>query len=106
MEPRSLPGRLMHRTVIVQREWYCLECGEGRTSESDVRTHLRASCMEWEEGKQPTPEKGVDYAQGSQVILMQLRREQWIGEAVEAFHRDMHPGFTPDDFVAEAEIRG
>ena len=82
--------------------WYCLECGTGRATEPEIRAHWKAH---HEEGWERDGENGVDYCRGSQFILMRFRYEQWIAEQAAYFVAEMHPGFGPEDFVAEAEIR-
>lgn len=87
---------------VAQVWWYCLDCGSGCATEAEIRNHWRAS---HDGGLDREGENGVDYCRGSQFILMRHRYEQWIEEQAEHFLAEMYPGFGPEDFVAEAEIR-
>lgn len=95
--PRAVPPH----DDVSQINWYCLDCLEYRASEASIRTHW-TSCH-GEQGEDAA--NGVDYAVGSQLLLLRIRRDQWIAEQADAFFAEMHEGFGADDFVAEAEIR-
>jgi hypothetical protein len=101
-EPHALPSAL-DLDAIGQLLFYCLVCGQARQSEADIRIHWRAGHMT--HGEDANPENGIDYARGTQVLLMALRRREWVRSQTETFAALMHPGFGPEDFLAEAEIR-
>lgn len=91
-----LPG------AVVQTYWYCLDCGKSCVTTTEAIGHWRATHAQ---DKDDMPTQGVDYALGSQYILMRFRYEKWIESEAARFMADMHPGFGPEDFVAECEIR-
>lgn len=87
---------------LSQSWWYCLECGTGRSAQSEITVHWKAT---HEGGWERDAELGVDYTRGSDFMLKRGRYEEWIENQACHFCDEMHPGFGPEDFVAEAEIR-
>jgi hypothetical protein len=100
-EPRAVarpPG-------VSQTSWYCLDCGEVQISEHLIQRHWIAQHGLLSE-IEPVALNGINYAIGSQLLLMQHRRDRWIEERAAEFASQLHDGFGADDLIAEAEIRG
>lgn len=80
--------------------YYCLDCGFQTGAIGLMRGH-------WESqhgGIGVTAVEGVDFCQGWQLVAMQGRRDEWVERQVELFSAALHPGFGPDDLIAESEI--
>lgn len=99
-EPPSVP----RPETVNQSDWYCLDCGESRISRESVALHWKSvHGNPGDASEKASP--GIDIAQGSQLLQFQIRRDQWIEQQAQRLAAEMHEGFTPEDFVAEAEIR-
>lgn len=88
--------------AVTQSWFYCLECGAGRPTINEIKAHWKAS---HEQGWEREAEAGLDYTNGGHFMVMRFRYEQWVACQAAIFSAEMHPGFGPEDFVAEAEIR-
>jgi len=99
-EPRPVPSEYFVDDII-NDNWYCLDC----PCMSGTRFTMSNHWITTHGDQGETPNDGVDIAQGTQVLLMRVRRMAWIEGQVEGFLSEMHDGFGPDDFVNEATIR-
>ena len=97
-EPRAVPSV---EEPIKQSYWYCLDCGKRVFMRHDIVSHWKAE----HGGQMEAPLEGVDIVIGSQLLTMKIRREAWAEEQARRFADELHEGFTPADFLAEAEIR-
>lgn len=86
---------------VSQTTWYCLVCGHSNHARSSAEYHWKAE----HGGQGEDCANGVDIALGAQLLLMQIRRREWIEREAKKFLEEMHAEFGADDFVAEAEIR-
>lgn len=96
-EPQPVPP---YKDVIAG-DWYCLECEQKQASRQAIVSHW--AIHHGSQGEQPS--EGLDIAIGSQILVMQERRNAWIEQQAQRFAQEMYDGFTGEDFVAESEIR-
>ena len=95
-EPQSVPK--LH--AVSQLDWYCLHCGDMRKSQGEIMVHVKA--QHTIELEAQTNEQ--DYARGTVLLLMQLRRERWINEEAEKLSRQLDAARGADDIVLEIEL--
>lgn len=96
IEPPLIPG---YEGELRPDRYYCLDCVFQSLTEHEMRQHHKVG------HENDAPLARIDYALGERLMFMRRVREKWIAEQAELFAQEMHEGFTPEDFVAEAEIR-
>jgi len=91
IEPRKTP---QYKEEVQQRRWYCLHCPDWRLDENSIVTHVRVN-------HEAEPIAGEDFAMGSQILLLQIRRGQWEREERERFAQRLESLRGADDFEFE-----
>lgn len=84
---------------VVQSNWYCLLCPQFRSTEDAIRSHVATNhlvggCK---------PDIGIDYAMGSNVLLMLHRYEKWLHAELKRFEMILDSCLGADDIVLEME---
>lgn len=96
-EPPPVP----YYSDVVNDHWYCLVCSSSSAGRVATANHWMVAHAS--DGEKPCD--GIDITKGTHLLLMRARRFSWVEDQAEAFAKEMHEGFGPEDFVNEAAIR-